>query len=446
MKNKGFTLVELIVTVAILLALTSIVIVTVTGVLKKTNKDLDMAQDKLIRSAVISYYNETGNEDITIGDLVDNKYLDNKYLDKYNRNTKIDISDYIDNDNSNIKLLRNVILDNNEIQNYTPNFNKSAVSQEYYDTVPDTPAYSGAIKKSDLVVENGLFKDIDDDGETYYFRGNVENNYVKFPGLKSKTKSDYYMIFNKWDHIDSSSYPTYDEAKEACLTGTKYGDELYKYHVYDTKEECIDNIVKVGFTKDEDILFRIVRINGDKTIRLIADTEISGSTSFDASKTFLENWYNEYLPRYAPYLANSSFCVDTSTDEDDIEGDITYGGYDRMTGDYKPTFKCPSTTEDFGGKYNAKIGLLTLDELVFAGGSKPNKDYYLYAGTDYILSTPLFFRRENNYVAYASRGGDFGEAYPHEGWSAIPVINLKSNILYVEGNGTKNSPYIIGNN
>ncbi len=110
---------------------------------------------------------------------------------------------------------KNVITD-------TPDFNKVAVSQEYYDTLTE----STSPKKSQAIVENGLYKDTDGDGDTYYYRGHVENNYVKIPGLK-------------WTNDDSD------------------------YH-----------------KKGEDMLFRIVRINGDRTIRIVANGSI-GMSAFN---------------------------------------------------------------------------------------------------------------------------------------------------------------------
>ena len=51
MKSNGFTLVELIVTVSILLALSTIAVITVTGVLKDSNKDIDVVQDEIVMDA-----------------------------------------------------------------------------------------------------------------------------------------------------------------------------------------------------------------------------------------------------------------------------------------------------------------------------------------------------------------------------------------------------------
>ncbi len=85
MKNKGFTLVELVVTVAILLALSTIAVISVTGVLKDSNNDIDTIQEELLESAVKSYYLEHGIEDgvVTITELINDGLIDEDDREKF---------------------------------------------------------------------------------------------------------------------------------------------------------------------------------------------------------------------------------------------------------------------------------------------------------------------------------------------------------------------------
>ena len=63
MRNtKGFTLVELVITVAILLALSTIAVVSVTNVLKTSNKNINKIQQKLLESALKAYAIENCSE------------------------------------------------------------------------------------------------------------------------------------------------------------------------------------------------------------------------------------------------------------------------------------------------------------------------------------------------------------------------------------------------
>ena len=99
MKSNGFTLVELIVTVSILLALSTIAVITVTGVLKDSNKDIDVVQDEIVMDAAKSYYVDTNDDNITIGKLIDNLYLEEDVAKKYSRDTSIDIKAYLNEEN-----------------------------------------------------------------------------------------------------------------------------------------------------------------------------------------------------------------------------------------------------------------------------------------------------------------------------------------------------------
>ena len=94
---------------------------------------------------------------------------------------------------------------------------------------------------------------------------------------------------------------------------------------------------------------------------------------------------------------------------------------------------------------NYPIGLITIDEAAFAGGSQGymNQKYYLYTGSNYWTMSPYDF---NSYNASAraliitANGG----SYAYGGNQGIrPVINLKPDVLYINGIGTESDPYII---
>ena len=266
--------------------------------------------------------------------------------------------------------------------------------------------------------DEGLIKDIDEDGETYYFRGAVEDNYVKINGLT-------------WADSD--------------------GD----YH-----------------STGEDMLWRIVRINGDGTIRLIADGSI-GESAFNENsadekyvgytygnsapnkqngedstiKKYLENWYTGNMMEYDKYIANTRYCNDTTVASIE-ESETDYGAYGRLWIG-QPSFECENTTKNYGGEYDLKIGLITADEVVFAGGFPDdfNESYYLYgkSDNDFLTGSPADFLSEDGDVWLV----DKFDAFPYPALvsnqvDVFPVINLKSDILYTEGNGTKLNPYTVG--
>ncbi len=267
--------------------------------------------------------------------------------------------------------------------------------------------------------DEGLIKDKDDDGDTYYFRGAVEDNYVKFNGLT-------------WAESDGS----YHEA-------------------------------------GEDMLWRIVRINGDGTIRLIADGSI-GNSAFNENwneekyvgytydnntsnrqdstiKTYLEDWYNNNMMPYDEYIAESKFCNDTSTITDE-EYYKVYGAYDRLSNNNPPipSFKCNVTNKPYGGLYtDLKVGLITADEVMFAGGHPFQENYYYYlyrSNSNFWTASPDEFFADNGAGVWSvySNGIMNPDGVPDgDGQEARPAVNLRSDLLYTDGDGSYMNPYVI---
>ena len=308
--------------------------------------------------------------------------------------------------------------------------------------------------------DKGLLKGIDDDGDTYYFRGTVENNYIKFNGLKWTDKYDAYILGINSSDSEIYTFNTYDEAKMMC--------DSYDHVGYSSKDECINDIQHKGHNAGEDMLFRIVRINGDRTIRLIADGSIGKSKfnekddnekyvgyTYDNSepnkqdgtpstvKQFLDNWYdNTMKTKYDEYIATSKFCSDVATETDEGYYIVYKAVNDTAT---LSSFKCSEATKTYGGKYNLKIGLITSNEVNLAGGVKQVELSYLSgASDDNWMMSPTYFRNTAHIWGMYGNGSGWSSALVSNTHSVRPVINLKSDLLYTEGNGTKNSPYVVG--
>ncbi|MDP9749651.1 MULTISPECIES: prepilin-type N-terminal cleavage/methylation domain-containing protein [Thermoanaerobacter] len=73
--ERGFTLIELIVVIAILGILAAIAVPRVTTSLKTAKENADIANAQIIGQAAERYYIETGNTTDNIKDLVDAGYL-----------------------------------------------------------------------------------------------------------------------------------------------------------------------------------------------------------------------------------------------------------------------------------------------------------------------------------------------------------------------------------
>ena len=261
--------------------------------------------------------------------------------------------------------------------------------------------------------DEGVYQMEDNLGISYYFRGNVDNNYVYYAGF----------------------------------------------------------------------YWRIIRINGNGTLRIIYDGTtphrngeistdrnigtynlIAGSMDYNYmmgySSNMLYSWYEENILNlgYSTYVSDSIFCNDVeilTSESDDGGGGFTtntYKGVDRVNNS-APSLMCNKTiysanTEIGNGLLNYPIALITADELLIAGANNVsnNELFYLYSVYELMTMTP------NSYTI----GVGYGSYYTLESTGIIgtigtavrptiyirPVISLNSDII-LTGDGTIDNPFQI---
>ena len=187
-------------------------------------------------------------------------------------------------------------------------------------------------------------------------------------------------------------------------------------------------------------------INGDGSVKLVLDgiiDELSSyyedSSSFNESniKSVLESWYDTNLVDYSSYIAYYKYCNDTVLEQNGIN----YTSYSRIVTNKIPTFVCLGYSE------NGKIGLLTADEVVMAGGSMDaNNNFYLYNSgieTAYYTMTNARVYNEQFYPFLVDTDGSL--EYNTSGTlvrGVRPVINIIKTAK-VTGSGTVEDPYQI---
>lgn len=193
-------------------------------------------------------------------------------------------------------------------------------------------------------------------------------------------------------------------------------------------------------------MWKIVKINGDGSIKVVLDGLIEEigkyyDTDYDFSnssiKTSLENWYNSYLGLYGDYIAYYKFCNDYILADEDTNT----VGYNRIIKDKIPNYVC------LGNQVNSKIGLLTVDEVMLAGGSTlDNSNYYLYnenIKNSYFTMTGASIKDNLYYPFMVTSSGKIDTTTSGNLLRGIrPVINIIRNAK-VEGNGTVDDPYRI---
>ena len=332
--------------------------------------------------------------------------------------------------NKNDKILVNNIIANNPIQTETPDFSKG---------FPNSETSEEETKKL-----SGLYKAEDDEGESYYFRGAVENNYVKFGKGKTWNNQEEHDLMWRIVRIngDGTIRLLLNEYIDIAQFNTINNEAKYVGFTYDNKvgQECtLEHPCEVSYNSGE---FSNENFGGQ-------DSNI---------KTVLETWYKSNLNSVNDKIANGYFCNDTSYGSGNegatTSGYLHYGAYNRVITNKQPILKCPNPLDkekkfinNYGGIYKTKIGLITADEVGFAGFGWSNEileSNYLFQGYNYWTISPSYYTTNNGIyrVRYSpSDNNTIGSTM--EFYRIVPVINLSTNVLVTSGVGSKQSPFII---
>ena len=329
--------------------------------------------------------------------------------------------------------------------------------------------------------DKGMYKAQDDLGDSYYFRGAVDNNWVKY----GKYTKDMYN----------------------CNKGTLSNT--------DTGNSC----TKIA-SKGDDMYWRIKRINGDNSIRMIytgtsapdSNTKVvmtesrnnsgyiratsAGNSAFNQKsdsaeyvgymyeigkqhgtsqssdiKTYLDNWYANYtdLNKTGTKITDQIYCNDrTASTSDDTysttnyttltswnsKGTYYYGAYGRIVYDNNPMLTCAVDSDRFTvnkikGKGNSSltypIGLITIDELEMAGTnlSKRNTSYYLHTGASYWAGSPFVFSGSDSSVFELDPINGLNDGFVDtrsNGARGVVSLSSESKLL---GSGTYNDVYTV---
>ena len=113
---------------------------------------------------------------------------------------------------------------------------------------------------------------------------------------------------------------------------------------------------------------------------------------------------------------------------------------------YISNFKC-STDGNNHGLINENVGLLTHDEVVYAGGylGTVNNQYYLYNNFTYWLISPAGYSGSyaSAYIVGSLGYIDFNQYSATYASCLRPVLNLKSDTQISSGDGSKDRPFIV---
>ena len=284
----------------------------------------------------------------------------------------------------------------------------------------------------------GIYKAEDDLGTSYYFRGDVSNNYVYFAGfywriVRINGDGTIRMIYDGTSAHDNGESST-DRQISTSAFNSSYNDNAYVGYMYGT---------------------------AGASDYATTHTNTTNSTI----KTVLDNWYVSNIKDTTneKYVVDAIYCNDRELQSGTGKGTTTtyYKAYNRNSTNKTPTLKCNQVNDRFtkettvsgvtgNGALTYPIGLITVDEVAYAGGlyyqsdrSANNSKYYLYIGKYYWPMSPSSFHGSGAYEFYVRSAGDLGGNLVDNSNAVRAVLSLSSGALS-SGSGTKTDPFKIG--
>lgn len=171
------------------------------------------------------------------------------------------------------------------------------------------------------------------------------------------------------------------------------------------------------------ILWRIIKVNSDNSITAISESSLTSLAAGDTLKfqeSYINKWLNYNEEEYTGILEKNLNQVETYLQPITLCTDIV----DTLTNE-----DCQNHTE------NGYISLLDTKDFINAGNQN-----------SYLVNDEQFYLSNNNSKNESWYIDEAGNVKTNDGTDILgirPVITIKSNVKYQDGNGTKDNPYKI---
>ena len=300
--------------------------------------------------------------------------------------------------------------------------------------------------------DEGLFMTEDDEGESYYYRGAVKNNYVSFAGfiwriIRRNGDGSIRMIYAGKSTSDSGEATTIGKSQfnskywDPTYVGYKYNEKFslhenngttgyngfantqkYNFGTGYTFDESTKKFILTGTIKqltwkdnsDEivagklysclniscNVVYKVTGYQNDTTmtvqpISYSSDSYADAVTNATNStmKNTLDTWYKNNLTSYASYLADETFCSDRKINWGNgylTTSTTTYGAYGRSYEKRTPSLKCAQD----GDKFKVSNEIAKLDypiSLITADEAAMAGGVWNTANSNYYLYNGQYF-------------------------------------------------------
>ena len=325
----------------------------------------------------------------------------------------------------------------------------------------------------------------DDFGVSYYYRGNVQNNYVNFAGMcwkavridgSGNTKlilEDQYAECNDNEDTDGEGTEDYQYTGNWSIGEGTYGyktkivnQEVTNEETGETTTETIINFKDADFYDDirtATIRRYLLNFQDDEGSKLNGyhDKLVSGNwCSGDSVYETIENEDGTVIGYNLLDMttdADDNGVLDSLEEKYKTQTTFSYGSHTRLlylniNQNGGPTFKCDSTSFEYLDSDKIipmYVGAITADEVAFAGGvwyGNGTSNHYLVSTQAYQGLSLLQYRENAVWnVAVLNNGTITRNKVDNSNYKKIrPMITLKSANTITGGIGTISDPYVIG--
>ena len=302
------------------------------------------------------------------------------------------------------------------------------------------------------ITDEGLFMSEDDEGESYYYRGAVKNNYVSFAGftwriIRRNGDGSIRMIYSGKSTSDTGTAVTIGNSQfnskywDPTYVGYKYNEKFslhenngttgynwftntqkYNYgtgYTFDesTKKFTLTGNIKQLTWKDNSdeivagnlyscletscsVVYKVIGYRNDTTMTVQPISYSSDSyadavtnTINSTMKNTLDTWYKNNLTSYASYLADETFCNDRSISSGTgylVTQKTYYRAFDRNANSRTPNLKCTQDNDKFKIS-NASAKLDDPISLITADELALAGGVYNIANSNYYLYNGQYF-------------------------------------------------------
>ena len=294
--------------------------------------------------------------------------------------------------------------------------------------------------KKDLI---GSFAELDNSKDGVYYTNSSDDGNIVYFYRGSKSLNNNVRILNNCYKILRTS----ENNSVKLVYNGKFIDD-----------KCVIELEQSAFNKNSNYNAYVGFMFGDVSSKNYNSEH--QNTRYSEIKSKLDDWYKDNVLIYKSFLNNEAIFCNNRKPVTLTYNKVSYGklGYaDNNTAYYSlidrdPTYECFNQNDRFSvsneksnKSLNYPIGLLTTDELYFAGIEKnqDNKDNFLHIDSNYWTMSPAYYNGSGASVFMINLNGRIYDAVVTREFGIRPVIAINMNTKVFSGDGSEEDPYVL---